>query len=466
VKPRALSAVILVSALGMFAPTAEAAPKPPLVSGISEANTALRLVGGAVVFYDSEIYRDSPSGSYVLKSKTPGKPARVLARIIPRRKSGWGWPDLDFAFAASPQATILAREEFYTDSEDEEVVFVRDALDAYTTGGGRILHSQCAGTARSLTMALAGTALATYQTDCGHSDLAIRDLSAGGGVVTRFADADSDLDATVAIAGHLVAYPTGGTGVSVANWRTGSLLYHVERPDLDPYEIALAADRTLVTALAAPAGNSCGRAAVFEPSDQSGRTLPDRFCDTESSFRLDGRDLAFVTKRGSAWRLEVTNIDTGAHRTVARFATTSVRAFDFDGVRVAWQEQRCQDYAVFLQRASARPHPAGPISCPIRLGRRGVRVTGKRRIVIPVRCPRGCTVEEATMTLARLGSNIAYADGIRLRPGRTGQLSFTLEWKQLRRLRRLRGTRATIVATSVLPNDTRASYRLRLNVHG
>jgi hypothetical protein len=466
VKPRALSAVILVSALGMFAAATEAAPKPPLASGIGEPNNALRLVGGAVVFYDSEIYRDSPSGSYVLKSKAPGKPPRVLARIIPTYKSGWGWPGLDFAFAASPQATVVAREELYTDSEDDELLFVRDTLDAYSPGGGRILHSQCTGNARSLSMALAGTALATYQTDCGQSDLAIRDLSTGGGVVTRFPDADSgDLDATVAIAGDLVAYPTGATGVSVANWRTGSLLYHVERPDLDSYEIALAADGTLVIALTAPAGNSCTRAAVFEPSDQSGRTLPDQFCVTESPFRLVGRDLAFVTRRGSAWRLEVTNIDTGAHRTVARFATTSVRAFDFDGVRVAWQEQRCEDYAVFLQRASAPPHPAGPISCPIRLGRRGVRVTGKRRIVIPVRCPRGCTVEEATMTLRRLGSNIDYA-GIRLRPGRTGQLRFTLESKQLRRLRRLRRTRATIVATSITPNDKRAYYRLRLNVHG
>jgi hypothetical protein len=464
VKPRVLPAVILVSALGMFAPAAEAAPKRPLVSGISEANTALQLVGGAVVFYDSEIYRDSPSGSYVLKSKAPGEPARVLARIIPRHKSGWGWPGLDFAFAASPQATVVAGEELYTDSEDDELVFVRDTLDAYTTGGGRILHSQCVGTGRSLTMALAGTALATYQTDCGQSDLAIRDLSAGGGVVTRFADADPDSD-TVEIAGDLVAYPTLPKGVSVANWRTGSLLYHVARPDLDPDEITLTADGTLVATLTAPGADSCRPAAVFEPSDQAGRTLPNRFCETESSFRLVGRDLAFLTKRGSALRLEVTNIDTGADRTVARFATTSVHGFDFDGVRVAWQEQRCEDYAVFLQRASAPPHPAGPISCPIRLGRRSVRVTGKRRIVIPVRCPSGCTVEDATMTLPRLGSNIDYA-GIRVRPGRTGQLRFTLQSKQLRRLQRLRRTRATVVATSILPNDKRAYYRLRLNVHG
>src|SRR5206468_7937719 len=132
----------------------------------------------------------------------------------------------------------------------------------------------------------------------------------------------------VLMAGDLVAYATGDNGLSVANWRTGSLLYHLERPDLDPYQVALGADGTVVALLGDTSLDACGRATVFDPLNTSGRELPQRIC--ELSPRLIGRQVAFMTGGFSRWSMAIADIDTGAERTVARLAGKGFGGFDFD----------------------------------------------------------------------------------------------------------------------------------------
>jgi hypothetical protein len=433
----------------------------PLVAGLSEPNESVELARGGVAFTESREYRDTDSGRYLVELKAPGKARRVLATVTPTRSKRYGWPEaLEFDFSVSRRFTVVGKEEMQTEGIDDfgdDNNVARDSLDAYSAGGKRILHEKCL---RSPYLALDDATLATFGDGCGHDDLTIRDLSGEPRVVRRFDAATSTYD-VAAVAGDLVAYATGDTGVTVANWRSGAVTYHVERPDLDAYAIALGADGTLVAGVANPQGRQCTSALVFEPLEQAGRRLPQRFC---GDFRLVGRELAFVTRRNGAWNLDLANIDTGAASTHAIEASRSFGALDFDGSHVAWEEQRCHDYAIFRRSLSAPAHPPAPVRCPVHFARRSLHMNSRGEIAVPLRCPRGCTLPDAYMTVKGLRYPLS-SHSLRSRPGRLAKLRFPTDAMERARLRRIGPTRVDLEVRSYEPsNRVEVTYRKRLRL--
>jgi hypothetical protein len=461
---RVAAAALAGGALAVAAPAAQGRP---LVQGLTDPAPEVQLARGGVAFADTAFYRSSDSGQAVIKLAVPGRRTRVLTRIVPTRPKGYPWPSFDWNFAVSSRATVTVKEEItdepYYGDEDVVVAFSRQSLAALAPNGRQILRTSCKDAEQGIGLALDEAMLASYVSGCGVRGLSVRDLSDGGRIVRFFADGDPDTE-LAAIAGRLVAYPSGENEVKVVDWRTGALLYRAQRPGLDPYEMSLSPEGTLVTrSVADPTG--CDPAVVFEPSDPVGRELPQEFCGVDGLLALAGRELAFVSADGAPrLRLVVANIDTGAQRVVAE--SSGIRGFDFDGSTVAWQEQRCHDFAIFRQSLTAATHPAGSSTCPIVLDRRPVRMSRRGIITVGFRCPRGCMVEGAHMTAPRLGYGIFPADGGYFRPGSRGRLRFEVDRSYRGRVRRLGDIRAVVEATSYLPSTRRAVYRRRLLIRG
>jgi hypothetical protein len=447
----------LVLAIAGFAAAPAPAGGKPLVSGLDEGSETVELARGGVAFTDSRGYRNTDIGQYLLELKVPGKARRVLARVRPTRAKRYGWPEaLDFDWSVSARAMVVGRSEMQTEGlndegDDNNVAHV--SLDAYTAAGRRILHVKCL---RSSYPALDGTTLATFGDGCHRRGLTVRELFGAPQVVRRFDTGSSTYDVE-GLAGDFVEYATGDTGVTVANWRSGEEVFHVERPDLDAYSTALGADGTLVAALLDPRGDECTSAIVYDRLDQTGRALPGRFC---GDLRLVGRELAFVTRRDGASNLDVTNIDTGATTTHAIEASRGAfEAMDFDGTHVAWEEERCYDYAIFRRPLSAPARPSAPTTCPVHFARRPLHLDSRRAIAMPLRCPRGCRVEAY---LRVKGLPYALSARVRARPGTPARLRFATDAKEHRRLLALAPTHVRIEATSYEPSGRQPAHRLRL----
>src|SRR4051794_36254066 len=325
--------------VALAAAPAPAAADGPFVAGLSDPQPEVHLSGGSVVYIGSRIYRSSDSGQYLVLSRAPGKPRRLLARIVPRRPKHFGWPGPDFPGARSPAATVVAKQEDY---DGREAPVVR-TLTAYSPGGRALLHTRCPRGAVTLDVALSGATLAGF--GCDGKELIVRDLSDSGRVVQRFKDTQG-YDGIVDIAGDYVAFVNRANRLVVANWRTGATLYEAQRDGLNLFTFSLAPDGTL-----AIASEACG-VILFDRDPPAGRDLPLKLC--EPTLRLVGRTLAFADGR----RLELADVDTGERRVMANLGGSDERGFDFDGKHFAWQEQRCADYAIFLRGLDGQAYPA------------------------------------------------------------------------------------------------------------
>jgi hypothetical protein len=285
------------------APGAAAADRP-FVAGLTDPLPEVHLSSGSVVYIDSRAYRSSDSGQYLVVSRAPGKPRRLLARVLPRRLKHFGWPDLDFAIASSPAATVVAKRELYDGPDADADAPARDVrtLTAYGPGGHVVLHARCTRGSASTDVALSGATLASF--GCGGAALVVRDLSDAGRVLQRFTDTDGG-KAPVDIAGDYVAFASHANRLVVANWRTGATLYEAERDGLDLYSFSLTPDGTV-----AIASQACG-VVLFDHDTPTGRDLPLQLC--QPTLRLVGRTLAFADGR----RLALADVDTGERRVLA-----------------------------------------------------------------------------------------------------------------------------------------------------
>jgi hypothetical protein len=428
-----------------------AAPGPaaadgPFVAGLRDPLPEVHLSSGSVVYVDSRVYRSSDSGQYVVFSRAPGRPQRLLARVVPRRLKHFGWPDLDFAIASSKAATVVAKQELYNGPDEDAPALEVRTLTASGAAGRVILHTRCTHGSASLDVALSGATLASF--GCDGTDLVVRDLSHAGRVVQRFTDTDGG-EAPVDIAGDYVAFASHANRLVVANWRTGATLYEAERDGLNLYSFSLAPDGTV-----AIASEACG-VVLFDRDTPAGRDLPLHLC--EPTLRLVGRTLAFA----DGTRLELADVDTGERRVMARLGGSDERGFDFDGEHFAWQEQRCADYAIFLRGLDGPAHPAAPAECPVRLGKVRSKVSRRGIVRVPFSCPLGCTIEEASLVTPR-GYAMSPPVSPRARPHVQRVMRLRLFPEDLARLRRRSPMQARLEVTSYLPGGKRVNYRRRL----
>lgn len=308
-----------------------------------------------------------------------------------------------------------------------------------------MLRTACTRRSASTDVALSDATLASFA--CHGKDLTVRDLSHGGGVVQRFADTDGG-DTAIDIAGEYVAFANHAGHLVVANWRTGATLYEAQRDKLDLFSFSLAPDGTVAIATEA-----CG-VVLFDRDTPTGRDLPLQLC--EPDLRLVGRKLAFA----DGGRLELADVDTGERRVMARLGASDERGFDFDGEHFAWQEQRCADYAIFLRGLDGPAHPAAPARCPVRLGKVPSKVARRGIVTVPFRCPRGCTIEEASLVTPR-GYALSLPVSPHARPHARREMRLRLFPSALARLRRQGRLRVRLEVTSYLPGGKRVEYQRR-----
>ena len=302
-------------------------------------------------------------------------------------------------------------------------------------------------------MAASGDALVSPAPGCAEGPLLVRRFSRAGAVVLRLDDARPG-SSLFDVAGPYVAYEDRERRLVVSDWRTGARLYAVEREALgerDPVALAVQEDGKVATMLGGGTGQCHARVAWASAAEPVPHELPLEAC--RSGLRVAGDRIAFVRKVPGVRELVTADLSGRDVRPVAR-NRVPFEGFDFDGGRLAWSAGGCYRDAVYVERVAAPRVAAAPrVDCPLRIGRGPLRLGRDGTVRVPVRCPIGCRIETALLSLSG-GEEWAIMFGPTLAPGR-GSIVFQLLPEEQRRVRR-GGVRVTVVLSVKHPGDRSA----------
>lgn len=264
-------------------------------------------------------------------------------------------------------------------------------------------------------------------------------LAAGGRTVGWVARATDTAPRVVTLldlddgARHVVGKLPAGTSGEAVTW------------------LSMADDGRWRAAVQLPATADAGapRCAVIEQAADASRSPTAREGSCETLFTLYTDDGSLETTLGDLTETVVRRDRDGRARgtldrssvygAVARFATDGHRAL----VAVL---PRCTDQLVLVGDVG-RYREHRPASCPMRLAARRWPVAADGRVRVRVTCPRGCRAAAGDVLLSvglgdGSGLNLRAARDLRVRPGRTGTLTFAGG-------ARLRGDRATRASFSI-----------------
>ncbi len=477
----AAAAVALAAApaAGAAAPAQESiAVAPGFSSGIG---FVFALAGGQVV------YSRPAAGRIVVRARRPGGAARTLMDEKLPAGTGGSIEPLSGAsgLAASSQRVGLLVLQERTGGNEGGLVAIELWGGPVSGHLARILSGRVgAGGAcgpEPVSVAVTGDTLVDAEISCRephpHS-VVVRDYARGGAPVTI---ASAPVIDQVAAAGHYVAWLQADRAPEATPAPWTIVVYDLERK-AEAYRVpadpARGISRLQIQADGTALADGQREPRPGQPGGDfiTSYTLAGTHAEVPPAFLPGGRN--FAARRIVVAQYPPSGPDALALGDLAGAVTRITQAprhalgtvVDYDGVHVAYVEQRCQGNTLVRQDATLPASLAGSTAtdCPVSIAAGTLRVRGAK-VRVPVRCPRGCS---GGLALTRGGHRLATARTLSVPPAGRATVTFTLTASARRAVSRgtLAGTVTattrdlryrTTAPTGFAARTTRAAVRLR-----